>query len=62
IMRPGTLVSGNVTFSDGMSGTWQLDQQGRIGLIPSTEGYRPSQDDIQEFQIKLQDALHKAGY
>lgn len=62
VVRPGTLVSGSVTFSDGMSGTWQLDQQGRIGLIPSTEGYRPSQEDIQEFQIQLQEALHKTGY
>lgn len=62
VIRPGALISGSVTFSDGMSGSWQLDQQGRLGLIPSTEDYRPSQEDIQEFQIQLQEVLHKAGY
>lgn len=62
VIRPGALISGSVTFSDGKTGSWQLDQQGRLGLIPSTEGYRPSQEDIQEFQIQLQEVLHKAGY
>lgn len=62
IMRPGTLISGSVTFSDGITASWQLDQQGRIGLIPTTEDYRPSQEDIQEFQVQLEEALHKAGY
>lgn len=62
IMRPGTILSGSVTFSDGMTGSWQLDQRGRIGLIPTTETYHPSQEDIQEFERQLQQALHKAGY
>ncbi len=62
IMRPGSLISGSVVFSDGTRAGWQLDQQGRIGLIPSTEGYRPSQEDIQEFQTQLEEVLHKAGY
>lgn len=62
IMRPGAVISGSVTFSDGAKASWQLDQRGRIALIPSIESYRPSQEDIQEFEKQLQEALQKAGY
>lgn len=62
IMRPGAIISGSVTFSDGMTASWQLDQRGRIAISPSTEAYHPSQEDIQEFEKQLQEALHKAGY
>ena len=62
VVRPGALASGSVTFSDGMKAAWQLDQMGRIGLIPSKDGYKPSQEDIQEFQVALQDAMHKSGF
>lgn len=62
IVRPGALASGSVTFSDGIKAAWQLDQMGRIGLIPSKEGYKPSQDDIQEFQVALQEEMHKSGF
>src|SRR5690242_1416185 len=34
LARPGALVSGSVTFSDGNSATWYLDQLGRLGLAP----------------------------
>ena len=30
IVRPGFMVSGNATFSDGVSGKWALDQMGRL--------------------------------
>src|SRR5437868_1015791 len=30
LARPGALVSGNVTFSDGNSAQWHLDQTGRL--------------------------------
>lgn len=63
IQRPGALVSGSVTFSDGESMGWQLDQMGRLGLIPGkTEGYRPSEEDISAFQIELQQVLQKQGF
>lgn len=57
VIRPGMLANGSVTFSDGVTAVWQLDQMGRIGLIPSQEGYKPSPEDVQEFQIALQDAM-----
>jgi hypothetical protein len=61
IARPGALVSGKVTFSDGQKAEWYLDQTGRLGMIPPTQGYRPPQADIAIFQQQLQDELAKMG-
>lgn len=54
ITKPHALVSGKVTFSDGETAEWLLDQTGRLGLNPSKPGYRPSQQDIMDFQQELQ--------
>ncbi len=63
IISPGTLLSGKVTFSDGTSLPWQLSGSGQIRLVrDDDETYRPSAEDLQEFQIKLQDVLQKKGY
>jgi len=62
IVRPGAALSGSVTFSDGQTADWQLDQTGRLGLIPKTKGYQPIPADVQEFQIALQDELARLGY
>jgi hypothetical protein len=59
---PGALVSGKVVFSDGETAIWMLDQTGRPGLDPDTPGYRPSQEDVMEFQIQLRGLLQKSGY
>lgn len=61
IAMPGALVSGKVTFSDGETAVWMLDQTGRPGLDPDTPGYRPSQEDIMEFQTQLRSLLQKSG-
>ena len=58
---PGAMVSGKVTFSDGETGIWMLDQTGRPGLDPDTEGYRPTQEDILAFQTQLRDLIQKSG-
>lgn len=62
LARPGTVVSGKVTFSDGQKADWYLDQMGRPGLVPAQKGYRPSQMDIMEFQELLQMELQKLGF
>jgi hypothetical protein len=62
IMRPGTVVSGAVTFSDGISGKWALDQQGRLMLDTPQKGYQPSPADVQTFQRELQAQLQRQGY
>lgn len=61
VTRPGAMVSGKVTFSDGQKATWLVDQYGRPGLMPETKGYRPSQSDMQDFQIALEQELVKMG-
>jgi hypothetical protein len=54
ITKPHALASGKVTFSDGESADWMLDQTGRLGLNPTKPGYRPSQTDVMAFQQELQ--------
>lgn len=61
ITRPGALVSGRVTFRNGKKADWYLDQAGRLGLIPEEEGYRPSATDVREFQLALEEELHRLG-
>lgn len=62
IARPGAMISGKVTFSDGISAEWQLDQFGRLGLGGVQPGYKPSQADVQAFQMALQSELQKMGF
>jgi hypothetical protein len=61
IARPGSMVSGNVTFSDGQTAQWFLDEMGRLGLSAAQKGYRPSPADVQHFQAALQQELQKMG-
>lgn len=62
ITRPGALISGKVTFSDGQSADWYLDQTGRLGLVPKVAGYKPTAADVQSFQMALQREVAKMGY
>jgi hypothetical protein len=62
LARPGAMISGRVTFSDGQIGMWHLDQFGRFNLIPPVPGYKPSEDDIQKIQPLLDRELSKAGF
>lgn len=62
ITRPGAIVSGKVTFSDGQTADWYLDQTGRLGVVPKQTGYKPSPVDVQDFQLALQQEVAKLGY
>lgn len=62
LARPGTMVSGKVTFSDGQVADWYLDQTGRLGVVPAVQGYKPTAADVQEFQLALQNELAKMGF
>ncbi len=62
ITRPGAIVSGKVTFSDGQTADWYLDQTGRLGVVPKQPGYKPSAPDVQDFQLALQQEMAKLGY
>ena len=62
LARPGAMVSGTATFSDGQTAEWYLDQYGRLGMVPPYPGFRPSNEDVQMFQMLLDSELAKAGY
>lgn len=62
LTRPGAVVSGKVTFSDGNQAAWYLDQSGRLGLAPQKTGYRPPAADLQQFQMALEAELSKMGF
>ena len=57
IARPGAMVSGGVTFSDGVKAVWMIDEYGRPGLEPETPGYQPTETDLDEFQKHLRALL-----
>lgn len=54
VTRASALASGKVTFSDGETADWMLDQTGRLGLNPTKPGYRPTEADVMAFQRELQ--------
>ncbi|MDP5019171.1 MAG: hypothetical protein NWP71_00465, partial [Opitutales bacterium] len=62
IAHPPARVSGHVTFSDGEKADWSIDHPGRPGMAARTPGYRPTPQDITDFQVKLDAALRQAGY
>jgi hypothetical protein len=62
ITRPGAMVSGSATMSDGKKVEWYLDQYGRLGMVPPEPGYRPAQSDLVEFQAALEKELMKQGF
>ena len=62
LVVPGAMVSGDVTFPDGVKARWMIDQMGRFGLDPDKPGYRPSDEDLQAFQLQLRAELQRHGY
>jgi hypothetical protein len=59
---PGAIASGTVTFSDGVTGKWIVDQYGRPGFTEvSQPGYRPKPTDAQAFMQQLSAALQQRG-
>lgn len=61
VTRPGAMVSGGVTFRDGVTAQWYLDQTGRMGLTSSQAGYKPSAADVQAFQLELDKEFQRLG-
>lgn len=62
VVRAGALASGGVTFSDGTQARWIFDQAGRLGLDGVKPGFRPSPQDVRDFQQQLQTLLQTRGY
>jgi len=62
VLIPGAIASGTVTFSDGVTGKWVVDNQGRPGFTEiSRPGYRPTPSDGQAFMQSLSLQLQKRG-
>lgn len=62
-LHPGALASGSVTFSDGVTAKWLVDNYGRPGFSEvSQPGYRPSPADAQAFMQELSVALQSRGF
>jgi hypothetical protein len=60
---PGALASGSVTFGDGVTGKWIVDNYGRPGFTQiSKPDYRPTAADADAFMRQLRAALQKRGY
>ncbi|HVW21277.1 MAG TPA: hypothetical protein VHC86_08675 [Opitutaceae bacterium] len=63
VLVPGAVASGSVTFSDGVTGKWIVDNYGRPGFTEiSQPGYRPSPADSQSFMQELSAALQQRGF
>ena len=62
LARPGAIVSGKVTFSDGEQAEWYLDQSGRLAVIARQQGYKPPASDVQQFQLALEREMAKLGF
>ncbi len=63
VLTPGALASGDVTFSDGVTAKWIVDNQGRPGFTKvSQPGYRPTPADGEAFMRELSAALQKRGF
>ena len=59
IVRPGMMLSGTVKFASGSTAEWYVDQLGRLGL-ENLKGEKPTQEDIEAFQIELENVARKA--
>jgi hypothetical protein len=58
----GAIISGRVTFSDGVTVQWFMDQQGRFGMRGPAPGYQPPAADIPAFQAELDSILQQSGF
>jgi hypothetical protein len=61
-LLPGAIASGKVAFSDGVTGKWIIDHQGRPGFTEiSQPGYRPTPEDAKSFMNQLEAELQRRG-
>ncbi len=57
VVRPGAIAEGKVYFGSGATADWIYDQSGQLGLDKVVG--KPTETDIQEFQVELQKAFSK---
>ena len=59
LARPGMMLSGTVKFASGSTAEWYVDNMGRLGL-ENLKGAKPTREDIEAFQIELENVARKA--
>ena len=57
IAHPQYMYSGTMTFMSGIKGDWFVDRNGQLGMNLLDESQEPSEEDIQDFEAKLQQQL-----
>jgi hypothetical protein len=62
VQRPGAMASGRVTFANGQKAEWYLDQFGRLGMEPENPEYRPTEEELKDFQKELQNVAKQKGF
>ena len=55
------MLHGDVTFKSGKTADWFVDSMGRLGLNPTGGSAEPDEEDVAEFQVKLQEAIQGGG-
>jgi len=60
LVRPGSVANGSVKFASGATADWLLTQMGQLSLDNNVG--EPTPEDLQEFQIKLQEELSQRSY
>ncbi len=61
LQRPGMMANGNVTFANGQTAEWYLDQMGQLGMNPTEPEFRPSPQQMLAFQQELQRLAQQKG-
>ena len=62
VVRPGAVMSGTLTFSNGEKADWLIDAIGQPKLISRNKDYRPSREDMGEFQEELTRLIKSQGF
>lgn len=62
LARPGFALTGDVTFSDGVKAQWGVTNRGELSLSGADPAYRPTPEDVRDFQVKLRNAVSRGGY
>jgi len=60
LARPGAIANGSVQFASGATADWLVTSMGQLSLENNIG--EPTPEDIQDFQVKLQDALAQGRF
>jgi len=61
LAQPGFALNGDVTFSDGTKAQWGITSRGELSLSAVDATYRPSPEDVRDFQVKLRALISGQG-